>query len=510
MANAKTCQTCPSYLEGEDQLRARFGKSPGVPMCGRFGHVLGRPGDDANEEILIHFGSNCSEHGRALTSEPVSINPRVAEPDADIIAKGATGETLGTCNACGNCINQGAVAAEVGYPLGICKAKGTLIFKPMSEVKDCQWATAGSAQMTTAGITLQPYLQVGFKVEDEVKLTAIMGSMGMEIMEPTTYESDLPVKQDDAAMGIRAWRKYVDDDTGNDYYLPIFDRDFFTEEEQDRIPVTGQDFGPTGRPEAYVDHAGVLLSFLKDAYSLSEYLCLIGRPGDGKSQFGIHLAWLMQVPFERFAIRPDMNVEDFIGHPDIEDGRTFFVEGRFPRRMERPGVLMHDEINAGPDDVRFAYRALLDTGRVQIDYKGGYSKAVHDYCFNLFSMNPAWDARNIGALEMADADSQRLSWKWVPTPPDAVIKHILTERCTVDGYDIPTKVLDAIVKIHHDIVNLEGEGYPGTWSLRQDIKVARKTAHYSLVDAYKRAALDAIEPDAAELVLAAVNSYGVK
>lgn len=509
MATTKTCQSCPSYLESEDTMRSRFGKSPGVPMCGRFGHVLGRPGDDNNEEILVHFGSTCPEYGRALTSQPVTINPRVADPDRDILAKGATGQTLGTCNACGNCINQGVVASEIGYPLPICKAKGTLILKPLSEVAGCEWATAGTAQMTTEGVTLQPHLLKGFKVEDEVKLTAIMGR-DMKITEPSTYKTDIPVKEDDAAAGIRAWRRYVDDDTGNEYYLPIFDRDQFTEEEQKRIPMTGVDFGPTGRPEAYVDHADVLFAFLKDAYSLSDYLCLIGRPGDGKSQFGIYLAWLMQVPFERFAIRPDMNVEDFIGHPDIEDGRTFFVEGRFPRRAERPGVSVHDEWNAAPDDVAFFYRDFMDRGRLVIDYQGGYSKAVHDYHFNLFTMNPAWDARNIGTMEMADANSQRLSFKWVPTPPDAVLKHILTERCKVDGYDIPDKVLNAIVKIHGDIVNLEGQGYPGSWSLRQDIKVARKTAHYSLVDAYKRAALDAIEPDAAELVLAAINSYGVK
>lgn len=505
----KSCRTCPSYLDNEDTIRSRFGKSMGVPMCGRYGHILGRPGEPDNDEITVHFASKCPDHNNAMSMKPLTVNPLVVEPVEEVLAKGPTGDEVGTCNACTNCVNQGTVMQEVGFPLSICKAKGALILKPLTECKGCPWASPGTASMDAESLILQPHLQVGFKVPDEAKLIAVMGS-DMKIIEPSTYKSDLPVSDEDAQCGILAWRKFIDPETGNAYHLPIFNREFFTEEEQTRIPITGTEFGRTGRPEAYVDHANLLFAFLKDDYTLSETLCLVGAPGNGKSQFGIWLAWLMQVPFERFAIRPDMDVDEFLGHPRINKDGDFWAEGVFPTRIIRPGVGVSDEINAAPDPVKFMYRAFMDTGAVRIPYGEAPMRTRHDYFFHLLTMNPAWDARNIGTLQDADADSQRVSYVWVPEPPEPVLKHILRERCMVDGYEIPDKVLDAIIKISADIQAMSGNGYPGTWGLRQDIKVARKTNHYGLVNAYKRAALDALEPDVVTNIVAIIEGYGVK
>ncbi len=505
---SKSCATCPSYLVGEGTIRTRFSKYPGVPMCGRFGHILGRPGDDDNTEILLHFASGCSDHNLALTSHPVSITPRVVKPDENVLAKGATGESLGTCNACSNLVLQAGVMTDLGYPLSICKAKGTLVIRPMQEAKGCGWASPGKPSSDASDLILSDHLQRGFKVKDSVKLKDLMGD-NLTFKEPSTYESDLKVMPEDALAGIRAWRKYIDPETGNDYYMPIFSREFFTEEEQSRIPTTGVEFGRTGYPEAYIDHAGIHYDFLKINYTLSMAMCLIGDAGTGKSQYGVHLGWLMQVPVERFEIRPDMDVEDFLGHPRVGPEGDYWSTGRFGQRITRPGILILDELNAAPDPVKFFFRAYLDQGKINLDYGTEEPPIQNDYSVTLATQNPAWDARNIGTLQDANADFQRMTYVWVPDPPDPVTKHILRERCATDGYEVPDAILDKIVKISDDIKALSKEGtFPGTWGLRQDLKVARLTAHYGLVNAYRRAALDALEPDVAMIVIEAIESYG--
>lgn len=505
----KSCVTCPSYLTEDETVRSRFKKAIGAPMCGRYGHVLGRPGLP-NDEIVQHFAMKCPDHNKQMTGTPVSITPRVVNPDPDALTVTGAPDEIGTCNGCENLVLQAEVMDRFGWPMSICKAKGTLVLSPMSEARKCGWAKAGAPTSDGSGLSLIEEFTTGFKVDDSIKLKALLGST--EIVEPSTYPSDIPVAKDDAALGIRAWRRYDDPETGNDYYLPIFDREFFTEEEQRRIPVTGKPFGKTGVPELYVDHNGLLMTFLKDAYSLDETLCLTGEPGNGKSQFGIYLAWMMQVPFEKFAIRPDMNVEDFIGHPSVDPAKgDYYVLGRLPRRWTRPGVIVSDEYNGGPDDVSFLYRDLLDSGVVRIDYEGGgMSLEKNDYLFHLVTMNPAWDMRNIGTRELADADSSRLSFAWVAEPPEPIMRHILKTWCARDDYELPDRTLDKIIKIGRDIRELSKQGvFPGSWGLRQEIKVARKTAHYAnLEQAYRRASLDSLDPDVAAIIVQAIESYG--
>ena len=505
----KSCVTCPSYLADDEAIKRRFKKAPGTAMCGRYGHVLGKPLLDSTE-IVTHFAMKCDSHNKAMTETPVTIVPKVVMVDGSILARDTSPDELGTCSGCEHMVLQSDVFDTWGWNVPICRAKGTLILSPMAEARNCPWASKGEPTTGVLGLTLIDELTTGFAVDEEVKLKALLGST--EIVEPSTYPTDLVVAPDDVALGIRAWRRYLDDETGNDYYLPIFDRDFFTDEEQRRIPKTGEQFGKTGVPELYVDHNHLMMTFLKDSYSLDETLCLTGEPGNGKSQFGIFLAWTMQVPFEKFAIRPDMNVEDFIGHPSVDPAKgDYYVLGRLPRRWTRPGVIVSDEYNGGPDDVSFLYRDLLDSGVVRIDYEGGgMSLEKNDYLFHLVTMNPAWDMRNIGTRELADADSSRLSFAWVAEPPEAIMRHILKTWCARDDYTLPDKTLDKIIKIGRDIRELSKQSvFPGSWGLRQEIKVARKTAHYATLEqAYRRASLDSLDPAIAAIIVQAIESYG--
>jgi MoxR-like ATPase len=502
MTTIKSCVTCPSFVAAEDHERQKkaFRKLVGVPMCGRYGHVLGTHGS-VNGETVQHYGTSCPDHGDPAGT-PVMILPRVVEADPGSLLGGP--DNVGTCTGCENMVLSNAVQDSFGLPVPLCRAKGTLIFSTTKEADGCPLAKLGTPSASTAGLSLIKELRPDFRMDDEIKLRALMGSL--DVVEPTEYETDLPVADDDVEAGIRAWRK-ITDKRGKDYYLPIFRRDYFTEAEQQEIPKTGVPFGSGGPPDLYVDYNGLLVRFLKDSYTLNETLCLTGQPGNGKTQFGVYLAWCMQVPFTKFSIKPDMNVEDFIGHPSVDPAKgDYFSLGRLPKAVSRPGVVISDEYNAGPDDVYFFYRDLIDAERVQINYAGGTTVKKHDYCFHLVTINPAWDMANIGTRELAAPDVSRLSYKWVAPPPEPIAKHIIKQRCAEDGYEVGDEVINQIMAVARDIEALRKQGvYPYAWGLRETIKVVRKTDHDELVDAFKSAILDYIDPEVAKLVLKSIG-----
>ena len=93
-------------------------------------------------------------------------------------------------------------------------------------------------------------------------------------------------------------------------------------------------------------------------------------------------------------------------------------------------------------------------------------------------------------------------------PPESIERHIIIERCKLDGYDIPEKVLNDLMKIAVDLREMSDQGtFPGTWGIREQIKVARKTRWYkNLTTAYKRASLDLYERETAALAIKAIET----
>jgi hypothetical protein len=67
--------------------------------------------------------------------------------------------------------------------------------------------------------------------------------------------------------------------------------------------------------------------------------------------------------------------------------------------------------------------------------------------------------------------------------------------------------LKLMMKVRSDIKEFSKNGtLPFSWSIRQDVKVAGLLYWYSPAEAYRRAILDYIQPEAASAVLAAVRS----
>jgi hypothetical protein len=492
--------------------RERFKRSTGAPMCGRFGYVLGKASMEPAEVATVgaHYASDCEAFGLELPATPVSIEPRVSTPDVDVLKAGTTREVVKTCTACENRVPSGTVDAEWGFPLDLCRAKGSLIIKPRGECVGCPYAKplpeddgVYRRPKNLAGLELLPEFQPGFKLADHVVAASLSE---FAAGDPRTYVSDVPVSKADADRGIKAWRKLVDPDgSGKFTFLPIYNPEFLTPEEREIIPQAGD----AEHPELYVDYDNRLYRFAVQS-RLDETFILVGPPGVGKTEFARYVAWLCQLPFQRFSFTNQSDPDDMIGTKDLADGRTFFTEGRIPTAWRRPCVMVLDEPNVAPESIWQTLRPLTDNSKqLVIDAAAGIRVPRNDFCFFMMGVNPEWDMRNVGTREVADADKRRLRPMAVKLPPEHIERHIVKSTVkALDGVDVSDDDLDFIAKVAIDIREASEQGrYPGTWGIALQVAVARQLQWFTPIVAYKSAALDWYDPKTVEVIFDAIKGH---
>lgn len=497
-------------------------------MCATYGHVLGKPGGKqaAENAIQRHFAESCDSFGKSRPDTgPERPMLAVAAPDPNVIVGGLASEDerkqVTSCNGCANLITDKAVVRDVGWPTGLCAAQGRLILQHRTalEARGCDWRRPGSNRDNMDGMILMPVYDDAFGVgADPIK--KFLKTRGKPVVDPRDYKTDKPVDEHDEKAGIRAWRRIESTDGSGRYtHLPIFRTDLFDDREQQKIPRTGDD----EMPEHYVDHMGAVYKVAVLLMELDETPALWGQAGTGKTEFGRHLAWLMNCPFDRISITESTEVDDVIGSMrarkvDSYDAsgevigsatETYFHYGRIPQRWQKPGVLLLDEPNTGGDAVWQRIRPLTDNSKQMVlDENENERIARDDFCFLLMAMNPAWDVRNIGARPLADADGNRLMHLTFVLPPEEIERAILQDRCSNDGYDLPKPIEDALMKIALDVRQAaDDETLPISWGVRPMIKTARATRWFDLLTCFKIAVADSLDPEAAAFVLEIVKGY---
>ena len=502
-----TCLTCPSFLSAERSPKM-FKKSVGAPMCGRFGIVLGRPGakEGVTAKLASHFGSKCDAYGEPLPPQPVEKRFTVAMPVLERREDKADSNCK-ACTMCANYVPDNVVLQDFGWTAGMCSAKGKLIRSTESfyEARDCQYRVFGPSLQTTTDIHLFPEYDDAFNLSvDPVR--AYFKNKG-EVKEPSEYETDKEVTQEDSDAGIRAWRKVKDPHgSGNEVFLPIYRLDFFDDEERAKIPRTGDD----EHPELYVDHFGGVYLAAVAWTELDETPAAWGEAGVGKTELYRHLAWLMCLPFERFSITGQTQLDDLAGSMHFNQERgTYFQYGRLPLAWAKPCVLCIDEPNVGPPEVWQFLRPLTDNSKQMVlDMNVGERVKRHDDCYFGMAMNPAWDVRNVGAMPIGDADANRLFHVFVELPPDGLEREIIANRVKLDGWEIDMQRLDMLMGVAKELRELSKEGtLPITWGIRQQIKVARALRWFEPRTAFRRAVGDYLEPEAQQVLTDVVAAH---
>lgn len=510
----KSCMNCPSLLiQGSDQANI-LNKDLGAPVCSRYGKVIGSRNSSANERMKIGevYAKTCTSYGedKLLRANWSDMELRVVMPDPDAILstdQRVSPDAVTACRSCSNFIREDVVFTELGYNTAVCAAKGKMLLpqRLTREAENCDYSSFGMVRTNITGLTMLPeYTQAVRGHADPLQNHLIQKKR--EVIEPHLYPTDRPVSDEDKACGIRAWRSIYDPASENEVFLPIFDMDFFSEEERAKIPKAGDE----EHPEDYVDHNFYLYQIAVLWQELDETPGVWGQPGTGKTEIFRYLAYLMCLPFERFSISARTELEDLAGKAQFKpDEGTYFEPGRFVRAYQKPCICVIDEPNAGPDEVWHFFRPLFDNSKqLVLDQDDGQARKRDDNCYIGLAMNPAWDAKNSGIKGIADADARRLHHMFFDLPPAEIEKDIIRTRVAHDGWEITDEQLDLIVGIGDDIRSLVKEDtIPISWGIAMQLKVARLVRWFDWKRAYRLAAGDFLEPEALELLISTVGTH---
>lgn len=507
------CLSCPSYLDAR-QAAAFFMNSTGAPMCARFGKPIGSMNSKPEQvrDVGKAIAKSCNYFGQDKPRSPVweQAHFTVALPDPEVMKfnRRAQQDVVSNCRTCEHFVREDVVAKEMGYSSGLCSAKGKLLLsnRYTFEARNCDDRSIALSGVRTdvSGIMMLPEYSADFTLStDPVKYHQ---QMMQNFVDPVDYETDREVTPEQAASGIRAWRKIIDPATENFTYLPIYRLDFFSPEEQAKIPRTGD----SEHPEDYIDHGFYVYKVAVLWGELDETPGVWGQAGTGKTEMFRHLAWLMCLPFERISITGSTELDDLAGKMHYSpDKGTYWQDGRLVAAWSKPCVLCVDEPNTGPPDVWQFLRPMTDNSKqLVIDQNNGEARDRHDDCYLGLAMNPAWDPKNVGTHVVGDADVNRLMHISVPMPPEKLEREILQKRCSHDGYELQSETLNTIMKIAHDIRALcDDDTLPITWAVRPQLKVARASKWFDLKTCYRMAVADFLEPEAQQQILDVVDSH---
>lgn len=512
----KSCEGCPSLLSNNKQ-RTILGKPTGAPVCGLKLIAIGRPGIDGKHEKALaeNKANHCDSHGKQIEFDPAAklkaIGIDVAMPN--YAAEQNDPNLVSNCVNCEHYMPAAQVQRQFGWTASMCTAKGQLIMDDRLSMyaRDCDKRSSKysptSTDVSTKIIHLFPeYLDGWGKVDPLKRLKAFAEKND----DPFNYPSDKPVSDKAKEKGVRAWRR-VQDPFGNgpDVFLPIFDHHQLAPGELIKVPKQGDD----EKPDEFVDYLGLVYKVTVFWTRLNMTPALWGEPGTGKTEFFRHMAYLMALPFERLSITGSTELEYLEGKMMYSPEKgTYFQYGRIPMAWGKPNVLCIDEPNLGQPPVWQYIRPLTDNSKqLVVDANMQERINAHAGCYLGFAMNPAWDPRNVGTMELGAADGSRLMHVRVPLPPRNIETNIIMNNLTHDGWkdeaEAKEKVglaLDIIGQLRQQ--SAQGD-IPVTVGIRDSIKFTRAMRYFDPITAAQVAFSDSMDPDTAQTVMNTVNQY---
>ncbi len=201
--------------------------------------------------------------------------------------------------------------------------------------------------------------------------------------------------------------------------LPLYDPESFPEADRVKIPTESN----------FIDHDNLIYKVAVDLVR-GKVPMMWGPAGVGKTQLARHMAFLMQVPFERVPLGETSEREDVTGHYELKGSNTEWVQSRLARSFGRPGVTCIDEWNAAPPAVLHVARPVLDdSAALALDAYDGRILLKHEHNFMIATGNPDWMPQYAGLLPLSEADADRLShinvgWPKVDVEAEILLNHV--------------------------------------------------------------------------------------
>lgn len=531
------CTLCPSFMRESDQ-RQKMGRDFDNPICARKLISIGRPGVTDTDKMAKQIAPKCGDFGKPTdiaVNHDLAVEVEVAFPDMAAQTISEPDNRVRGCFGCKNYVGPKATKEKLGWEAGFCKAKGTLLFddRLARYAVRCEYRSSGDSGLRQNWFDKETFENWNPKLftEHVQKIAAnsplaILKAKRDAGVDPAEYPTDKPVSSAAQALGVRAWRRIKDQsEYGADIFVPVFDirqitdvpKDWDLEVELKKIPRTDDD----ERPGDYIDHSNAVYRIGVAWTKLGETPALWGPAGVGKTELFRHLAWLMQLPFERVSITGSSELDDIAGKMMFVEGETRWHNGRVSRAWAKPNVLLIDEPNVGPPDVWQFLRPLTDNSKqLVLDQNRGERIPAHKAAYLGMAMNPAWDPRNVGAMELGDADGSRLMHMHMGLPPKEIEEAIILGRLMLDR---PSRldeqavareearekeVVRILMNVAADLRKMSDDGaIPVSWGIRNQIKVARLKRYMRWPDAFRAGVVDSLEPRVAEIVLKSVTSH---
>lgn len=547
-----SCVSCPAFMDPPKQ-QTHMGNNVGTNVCAVRLLSIGRPGSKTEQTAPKKLAPTCKEYNQPVTLADVHADPipiEIAFPN--MVAQSTppnNPDSVNSCTSCAYFVNERVVEEGTGWTrTAFCSAKGVLMFRDRLPryAKGCEFRSydGGASALdyrpwSGRGITLLPELQEPVNKADPKFIIQRMRAGQFD--DPRSFTNpEKPVSALARSLGIKAWRK-IDDQTGfgPSVWLPVFDLEFMIEERERIFKKSIEDPSaklpeivplPEGwdlavemakvpqiesdeKPHKYIDHANLVYMTTVMWVRLGMTPAFWGPAGVGKTEFFRHIAWLMQLPFERVSINSSSEIDDIAGKMLYSPERgTYFHLGRVSRAWGKPNVLLVDEPNTGPPEVWQFLRPLTDNAKqLVLDQDRGQFIKAWQSCYLGMAMNPAWDIRNTGTSELADPDASRLMHITLDLPSEdierAIIEQALLDDRWEDGPELK-HVVDTLMKVAADLRRMSKEGtIPISWGIRNQIAVARVKRYLTWRMAYRVGAADALEPQVRDIVMESVNSF---
>ncbi|USH45090.1 AAA-ATPase [Gordonia phage Camerico] len=536
-----SCKTCifyiaPDNVEKQTEIAGRMTTASAI--CGKFGTVLSTTKTQEDDEYLTReltaVAGRCGSYvrediiaERGLIDDSAKNKALMVGTDRSHNIPVSATTSAPSCQRCIFHVNDADMMNQIGVMANGCRLKNIAIPNGQAApiAAECSDGIDQDSvnsypidqvdYFNTFTIDVFPHLTEPREIDLEAADNEAVNSPKRGPGRPRKEESEdfEPASAEDNELGIKGWFKAIDADNKSRFVmLPVFDPQYFDDNERAKIPMTGDD----EHPEKYVDHQNLLYKTGVIWRKLTETPALNGISGVGKTEFFRYFAWKCSLPFERISITNSTELDDLAGKMTLQtEGEgdnthttTVFEYGRIPKAWAKPCVIVIDEPNVGPPDVWQFIRPLTDSSKqLVLDVNRGERISRHPHCYMGMAFNPTWDMRNVGTHEISDADGSRLMHISIPAPTESLEKKIIKERCKVNGYNIETSTLDSIMAIAKDIRALAPQDFPVHWGVRQQIKVARATEHFDMIDCYRMAAADLLDPDDREQIFQAVKAH---
>lgn len=115
-------------------------------------------------------------------------------------------------------------------------------------------------------------------------------------------------------------------------------------------------------------------------------LLLFGETGAGKTYMTEHLAQEKSLDFTRISLDNTFSIQDLIGHWELNQATSSFKFGILAEAIQKPGIILLDELSAMDGNKIYFLHQLLDSGHLLIKEHGMIKK--HKSCRLIAALNP--------------------------------------------------------------------------------------------------------------------------